>query len=46
MATAGRTPALDELDGPGAAILADRMRNPSKVLSDLNDYAATVNPVG
>jgi uncharacterized protein (TIGR03083 family) len=45
MATAGRTQALEELDGPGAGILADRIRNPSKVLQDLNDYAATVNPV-
>ena len=45
MATAGRTEALDELDGPGAAILADRIQNPSKVLQDLNDYAAIVNPM-
>jgi hypothetical protein len=45
MASAGRSPALDELDGPGAGILADRIRNPSTVLQDLNDYSATVSPV-
>lgn len=45
MATAGRTEALEELDGPGAGILADRIRNPSKVVRDLNDLAATLNPV-
>jgi uncharacterized protein (TIGR03083 family) len=45
MATAGRGVALDDLDGPGVAVLAERMRNPPKVLRDLLDYAATVNPV-
>jgi hypothetical protein len=44
MATAGRTEALDELDGAGAAIFADRIQNPSKVPQDPNDYGAIVNP--
>jgi hypothetical protein len=37
MTTAGRAVALEELAGPGAAVLADRMRNPPKVLRDLLD---------
>lgn len=45
MATAGRTVALEELDGPGVGVLGDRIRNPSPVLRDLNDYAAIVNPL-
>jgi uncharacterized protein (TIGR03083 family) len=45
MATAGRGEALDDLDGPGVKVLAERMRNPPKVLQDLLDYSATVNPV-
>jgi uncharacterized protein (TIGR03083 family) len=45
MATAGREVALKELDGPGVAVLADRMSNPPKVLHDLLNYSATVNPV-
>jgi uncharacterized protein (TIGR03083 family) len=45
MATAGRAQAFEELDGPGVAVLAQRMQHPPKVLQDLNDYAAMVNPV-
>jgi uncharacterized protein (TIGR03083 family) len=45
MATAGRAVALEELGGPGVPVLADRMRNPPKVLRDLLDYSSTVNPV-
>jgi hypothetical protein len=45
MTTAGRAVALEELAGPGAAVLADRMRNPPKVLRDLLDYTGSVNPV-
>jgi uncharacterized protein (TIGR03083 family) len=45
MATAGRSVALDELGGPGVTVLADRVRNPPKVLRDLLDYTWSVNPV-
>lgn len=45
MSTAGRTAALKELSGPGVTVLADRMRNPSKVMSDLLEYSDSVNPV-
>jgi uncharacterized protein (TIGR03083 family) len=45
MATAGRAVALQELDGPGVEILAGRIQNPPRVLRDLLDYTATVNPV-
>jgi uncharacterized protein (TIGR03083 family) len=45
MATAGRAVALEELDGPGVAVLADRTLHPPKVLHDLLEYCATVNPV-
>jgi uncharacterized protein (TIGR03083 family) len=45
MATAGRAGALDELDGPGAAVLAHRILHPSKVLQDLLAYADSANPV-
>jgi uncharacterized protein (TIGR03083 family) len=45
MTTAGRAVALEELDGPGVTVLADRMRNPPKVLRDLLDYTWSVNPV-
>jgi uncharacterized protein (TIGR03083 family) len=45
MTTAGRAVALEELGGPGVNVLADRMRNPPKVLRDLLDYTWSVNPV-
>ncbi len=45
MATAGRAVALEDCGGPGVTVLADRMRNPPKVLRDLVDFAATANPV-
>jgi hypothetical protein len=45
MSTAGRTAALKELSGPGVTVLADRMRNPSKVMRDLLEYSDSVNPV-
>jgi hypothetical protein len=45
MATAGRSVALGDLNGPGVTILAERMQKPSKTLQDLMDYSATVNPV-
>ena len=45
MTTAGRVAALKELSGPGVTVLADRMRNPSKVLHDLLEYTESVNPV-
>jgi uncharacterized protein (TIGR03083 family) len=45
MATAGRAVALEELEGPGVDVLADRMRHPPKVLQDLLAYTASVNPV-
>jgi hypothetical protein len=45
MATAGRGVALDDVDGPGVTVLAERMRNPPKILRDLLVYSATVNPV-
>jgi hypothetical protein len=45
MATAGRSVAVDELGGPGVTVLADRVRNPPKVLRDLLDYTWSVNPV-
>jgi uncharacterized protein (TIGR03083 family) len=35
MASAGRESALAELDGPGVAILADHMHNPTPTLTDL-----------
>ena len=37
MAKAGRTGALEKLDGPGAGVLVDLIRNPSKVVQDLNE---------
>jgi len=45
MTTAGRAVALEELGGPGVNVLADRIRNPPKVLRDLLDYTWSVNPV-
>jgi uncharacterized protein (TIGR03083 family) len=45
MATGGRAVALGELDGPGVAVLADRTRNPPRVLQDLLAYTDSVNPV-
>jgi len=45
MASAGRAVALEELDGPGVDVLAHRVHHPPKVLHDLIEYSATVNPV-
>jgi uncharacterized protein (TIGR03083 family) len=45
MATAGRADALEDLEGSGVEVLAHRMRHPPKVLHDLLEYTATVNPV-
>lgn len=35
MATAGRVPVIDELDGPGSEVLRQRIANPSRTLADL-----------
>jgi hypothetical protein len=40
IATAGRTEALEEFDGPGTAALEERIGNPWKIVQDLNDYPA------
>jgi uncharacterized protein (TIGR03083 family) len=40
MATAGRESAIEELDGPGVALLADHTRNPTQTLKDLIAFSA------
>jgi hypothetical protein len=43
--TAGRAVVLEEFAGPGVTLPADPMRNPPKVLRDLQDYAESLTPV-
>jgi hypothetical protein len=42
MATAGRASALEELDGPGVAVLVEHMTNPTQTLTDLLAYSAAL----